>query len=192
MRDRVPHVVLVTGLPASGKTTIARMLAAALHLPLLSRDAFKETLFDTLGWSDRGWSRRLGGASWALLYQSLEMLVVAGCACIVEANFDPERDAPRLSDLAGRHPFIPVEVHCIADGETLVERFVSRAASIDRHPGHVDQTTIEEMRSMLLYGEQAPLNIGSAVLTVNTADVAAIDLDGLVSAVRFAMQGGVT
>jgi predicted kinase len=44
--------VLITGLPGSGKTTIARPLAHALGLPLVAKDAIKETLFDTLGTDD--------------------------------------------------------------------------------------------------------------------------------------------
>ena len=37
-------------------------------MPYLSKDLFKETLFDTLGWDDRGWSQQLGSASMALLF----------------------------------------------------------------------------------------------------------------------------
>jgi predicted kinase len=40
----------------AGKTTLARKLAPALELPLIARDDLKESLFETLGWS-----QRLGG-----------------------------------------------------------------------------------------------------------------------------------
>jgi predicted kinase len=39
-------LVLVNGLPGSGKTTLARRLSAALGIPLISKDAIKETLTD--------------------------------------------------------------------------------------------------------------------------------------------------
>jgi adenylate kinase family enzyme len=42
----VKRVVLVSGAPGSGKTTIAVPLAAELGLPLLSKDIIKEQLFD--------------------------------------------------------------------------------------------------------------------------------------------------
>ena len=51
MTDPGPLVV-VTGLPGSGKTTIAGPLAAELGWPLLGKDTIKEALFDALGTGD--------------------------------------------------------------------------------------------------------------------------------------------
>lgn len=61
-----PVLVIVLGAPGAGKTTLARRIAAEIGWPLLVRDDIKEILFDTLGWSDRQWSRKLGGASWRM------------------------------------------------------------------------------------------------------------------------------
>ena len=61
-------VVLVNGCPGSGKTWVARRLAAALGLPLLRKDAVKEALWDALGGAPAAaepavWARRLGAAT---------------------------------------------------------------------------------------------------------------------------------
>src|SRR5512145_798190 len=86
----MPAIVLITGHPGTGKTTLAEVLAQELKLPLTCRDQFKETLLDTLGWSTEEWSTRLSVASWALLYQQIERLLSAGVDQIVESNFDPK------------------------------------------------------------------------------------------------------
>lgn len=42
------RLVLVSGVPGTGKSTIAAPLAAALGLPLIAKDLIKEALADTL------------------------------------------------------------------------------------------------------------------------------------------------
>ena len=41
-----PLLVLVTGLPCAGKSTLARQLAAGLELPYHAKDELKERLFE--------------------------------------------------------------------------------------------------------------------------------------------------
>jgi predicted kinase len=40
--------VVVSGSPASGKTTLARAIASELNLPLIAKDAIKEALMSVL------------------------------------------------------------------------------------------------------------------------------------------------
>jgi predicted kinase len=179
-----PVLVIVSGLPASGKTTLARRLAGDLLLPLLRRDEIKERLFDRLGWSDREWSRKLGSASWELLYWAIEAQLAARRPCIAESNFHPEHDRRRLNDLRERFAFEPIEIHCHASGSTLVERYLARVADGSRHTGHVDHLTIDEQRHQLLAATPEPLALGGATLMVDTNDPSSIDYDSLVNEVR--------
>jgi adenylate kinase family enzyme len=79
-------VVLVTGTPGAGKTTVSRALSKALTLPLLSKDAIKESLFDVLGVRDREWSLQLGAAAnnvlWSLLSQNARRAPSSTCGSI--------------------------------------------------------------------------------------------------------------
>ena len=45
--------MVLSGLPGSGKTTVARPLGEALGLPLLDKDHILEGLFESLGVSTR-------------------------------------------------------------------------------------------------------------------------------------------
>jgi 2-phosphoglycerate kinase len=50
---RRPALILVSGAPATGKTTIAKSLSTQLRIPVIGKDAIKESLFETIGHSDR-------------------------------------------------------------------------------------------------------------------------------------------
>src|SRR5579862_3139246 len=126
-----PLVVVVTGPPAAGKTTVARGIAERLRLPLLTKDTVKEALFDELGVGDLAWSARLGAATYVVLEALVEESVLAGASLVLEGNFvRGSRLETRLAALPARF----VQIHCSAPLELLVERYAAR----ERHPGHVD------------------------------------------------------
>lgn len=182
-------LLIVTGPPGAGKTTIARRLAADLPLPLFAKDDLKELLFDALGWSDREWSRHLGIASIKLLYRLAEIELAAGRSCILESNFRPVYDDAHVQALQRRYPFRPVQVYCTAEIETLVRRITTRAVSSERHPGHVEQTWLDEFVAGLRAGGFDPLALAGPIHTLDTTNFAAVDYPTLLAAVRASLSG---
>jgi predicted kinase len=79
---QTPTLIIVTGHPATGKTTLSRALASGLRLPLLSKDTFKELMFDGLGWSDREWSRSVGATAISILYHTAATILSSGQSLI--------------------------------------------------------------------------------------------------------------
>jgi predicted kinase len=61
-------VIVVSGIPASGETTLARRLGEHLGMPVISKDTIKEALFDVLGTGDLERSRELGRAAHVVMY----------------------------------------------------------------------------------------------------------------------------
>jgi len=177
-------LIIVNGLPATGKTTLAQLLATGLALPLFSKDMFKEILFDTLGWGERAWSRRLGVASIALLVRVAEAELAVGRSCIAECNFDPALGTAQLSELGQRCPFHPVQVLCVADPAVRRERQRQRAQGAERHPGHLEATLLSETDAAPPVGRLEPLALGGALIEVDTTDPAALDVGALVERLR--------
>ena len=107
-----PLLIIISGHPSTGKTTLGKRLAQELNLCFISRDDLKESLFDNLGWKDREWSKKLGIASYKLLYHFIESLLVAGHSFIAESNFDPEYDTSRFLELKRKYGFNSFQVQC--------------------------------------------------------------------------------
>ena len=177
-----PLVVVVTGPPASGKSTIARELAAALPAPLLAKDPVKEALFDALGTGEAEWSKKLGIATYAILFLSLEQEVAAGRSCVLEANFDHNEASAQLAAIQLRQPFRALQIVCTASREALIERFVSRAGS--RHPGHIDDERLEDVVESIDAGRWRALELDGETIELDTTDWSTVDVDALVERAR--------
>jgi predicted kinase len=182
-----PLLVLVSGLPGTGKTTLGRRIAQDLSLPLVSKDGIKEVLFDQLGWSDRAWSRQVGRASSELLYYFAEAQLRVGRSLVLESNFDPTFATPRLLALQTQYPFRPCQVYCRAVDDVRLQRFQQRVEAGERHPGHVDHLNYAELITGVTLGGAAPLAIGGQLIEVDTTDFQMIDYGSIIIALHTAI-----
>ncbi|WP_424934037.1 adenylyl-sulfate kinase [Amaricoccus macauensis] len=167
--------VLVNGVPASGKSTVAQALVAELlasgkaAVPL-GLDTIKEGLFAHLGTGDRDYNRKLGRASYQAIFNSV-------------AEF-PDDLLPVIDAWHGFQPATVLRGHLkhakierVAEiwvrivPRIAAERYRTRATK--RHAGHPPASYAEEL---LALAERArPIALGP-VIEVDGAGPAPFDL----------------
>ena len=64
----VPYLLIVNGLPGSGKTTLAQQLAQDLAVPRFARDGIYETLYDAMHRPTDEAHPALGHGAFAMMY----------------------------------------------------------------------------------------------------------------------------
>jgi glucokinase len=153
--------VIVCGLPASGKSTLAQRLAPALSLPLLDKDTILERLFDeSKGVGDAAWRRALSRESDFILQNE----ATASDGAILVSHWhlpgmpaDSGTPTAWLAELPGK----VVTVHCACSVEIAARRFVQRR----RHSGHCDSERSESgvLESVKQVAALGRLNIGQPV-----------------------------
>lgn len=177
-------MLIVSGAPATGKTTLGRRIASDFVLPFLSRDDIKEALYDTIGAGEREWSRQLGLASIRLLFLFVERSLEADQGLVVESNFYDRYDTPRFEAVLARYAARAVQIHCTAAAPVVIARYRERAARAERHPGHLGAAVLPELRAGLREATWGPLRLAVPCVTVNTTDFATLDHAGLCGEIR--------
>jgi len=128
------HFIVVSGLPSSGKSALAQQLARALDLVVLDKDQILERLFESKGWGDEEWRRKLSRESDLVL--QTEAFASDGAILVSHwhlPGMPSTSGTPTawISQLPGK----VVNIHCKCPAELSASRFADRT----RHPGHLDQ-----------------------------------------------------
>ncbi len=128
--------ILVTGMPAAGKSTMAKAISERLKLPVISRDAIKELLFDHVGFQSRAEKVNLGIAGTEIMYYVAGQLMKAGQPFILENNFEYSSEHG-IKKLLEQYRCPALTITLTGDYKVIYQRFVKRESSPDRHRGHV-------------------------------------------------------
>ena len=149
------YCILVTGIPASGKSTIAKYLSEYLRLPLISKDDMKELMYDAVGFRSREEKVGLGIASMNIMYYMAEQLMKCGSPFILENNFENiSRDGlavilEKYSYQAitvtltgdyvryGPHMILDTTDFARVDKDKLVRQLIEFIQAIDGHSKHI-------------------------------------------------------
>lgn len=182
-----PTIIIVTGRPAAGKSTLAKWLSQELQLPLVSKDSIREELFDRLGWKDRRWAQELGKASVDMMFYFARAELAVGHSIIMDNSFYPPVSNPRFQALKEQYHAKSIQIVCDADRETLFQRFRARADSGNRHPGHGDHDVLEELYANLADDSSQILEIGGSVIEVDTTDFASVDYQKILEQVKLSL-----
>jgi predicted kinase len=179
-----PALVIVTGAPASGKSSLAEELGKRLRSPVLSRDAIKEPLMDQPGTPDGEGSHLVGGAAYAVLYVILDKLLAAGVSAIAESNFTRGEAEQYLQPLVDRAR--AVQLVCETSAAEIAHRYKERDEEGDRHPGHesADPATLADLGRSVRAGQYDPLDLDIPLLEIDTTNGFSPSLDDIAEFVR--------
>lgn len=132
------NIIIVAGMPASGKTTFVNKLSKELGFPVLEKDAIKEELFDVIGFQNYAQKRLMDVAATAVLLRCADSLLSGGQSMILVNNFRSDA-APTVEAMLEKHNCGCIFLFFGGDGDVFYERYVQRDLVPTRHLGHVLQ-----------------------------------------------------
>jgi predicted kinase len=162
-------LIVVAGLPCSGKSKLVEVLRAELPWPILVKDEYKEIIFDTLGYSNRPWSKKVSQSAYQLMFKTVDELSRCGYPFVIEGNFRFSEHRQQFEKIAAKG-YELLQIYCSASVPILTERFKQRALSGLRHSGHVDVESLDEINHELSSATLEPMPLPGRIIHCNTSD----------------------
>lgn len=175
-------VIIITGMSATGKTTNGIKIASQLRIPFFSKDEIKEILFNATDNENATYEdkRKIGAASYDILYHDTEVLMKAGCSFILESNF-VKQSSDILKSLISKYNYNSITIRFEADLKVLHERFLERENTTKRPKGLVANGVFDDFKEFeKLSNKCKEFKINDNEIIVDTTDFSNIDIDEIV------------
>jgi predicted kinase len=131
-----PTLVVVSGPPGSGKTTLAHLIARTMGCPAICRDEIKEGMVQATPGFVASQTDELSARTLPVFFAAVELLLRAGVTTVAEAAFQDRLWRPGLKPLQ-ELARIRV-VHCTVPPEVAITRSLLRAEQNPLRHAHAD------------------------------------------------------
>ncbi|MBE5936862.1 MAG: ATP-binding protein [Lachnospiraceae bacterium] len=125
-------LIILTGAPASGKSSIAEAVGAKLGIDVISKDGFKIELFERYGFTNHAEKKKLSIEGEKIMHDTIKDYVNKNIDLIVDNNFKHFNTVREIISQADVDVVIKC-VYCIADYDVLAKRYNDRISSGNRH-----------------------------------------------------------
>jgi len=167
-----PLLIVVTGRPASGKTSLAHLLAMEIKCPLISRDELKEGYVNTMRLAHHQLNEKVNSDIYKTFFEVIDLLISKKISVVIEAAFQHKLWEPLLAKFLNRAE-IRIII-CKIPLEIAKERFSRRLLDQPERKKYHDDTAIDH--TVLLTEDYEMINLPLPTLEVDTSDKYSPDL----------------
>jgi predicted kinase len=183
----LPTLVVVSGPPGSGKTTLAHQIAQLVGCPAICRDEIKEGMAHNTPGFVPGPVDELTARANPTFFAALDLLLRAGVTTVAEAAYQDRMWRPGLEPLRGLAQIRIV--HCAVTADVALTRSLRRREQNPLRAAHADPGPGDAQAYVRRHGAFDRVSVDAPWIEVNTTENYQPDLEHIVAFVNDQHQG---
>lgn len=129
------NYIIITGAPATGKTTYGRKIAKTLGIPFFSKDELKVEIYHSFQKEmEYEQKKQIGVSSYSALWYITKQMMETGMPFMLESNFTG-KSSEQLKQLEKKYGYTSIVVRFETNLQVLHERFLARENTSQRDEG---------------------------------------------------------
>ncbi|WP_374777079.1 ATP-binding protein [Streptomyces sp. NBC_01310] len=164
-----PTLAVVSGPPATGKSTLARVLGTQMGCPTIIRDEIKQGMVINAPGHRADGDDPLNMPTWTTFFDTITVLLQGRVTLVAEAAFQDRLWRPGLEPLMG---IADIRIlRCVTPASTIVDRITERAHTDSHRVAHGDAALLAELEAGTYDPDQfVPISLDVPTLVVDTSD----------------------
>lgn len=166
-----PKLVIVTGRPGSGKTTLSKKLGKILYFPVVSRDEIKEGYVNTFDVKHDKLPKDTNRIATEIFFKNIRLLLSNKVSLVAEAAFQHKIWKPEIIKFKKYSDIIIV--YCEVTAKVAAQRHLERGLNNPKREffhGDKRVSYFKKTGIVLSAGEYKPPAVETPILTVSTLD----------------------
>ena len=119
-----PILILFSGLPGSGKTTLAAKTAAYFHLPLFAKDRFQSSLLKN------HLAERSTADGYHFMFDQTDQQLSLGVSVVLDAVFPLPGFRARVKEIAAQYNAVFLPVYCYCSSNSIWENRMQKRSQL--------------------------------------------------------------
>lgn len=181
--------IIITGAPATGKTTYGKKIAKELGIPFFSKDELKVEIYNSFQKDmDYEEKRQIGISSYSVLWYVTKQMMETELPFILESNF-AEKSSEILKGLEKTYGYTNIVIRFDTNLKVLHERFLTRENTTHRPEGLRANGVFDDFEEFAKIVQRSRnFNMNTNEIHIDTTDFSQVNEQEMIDQIKTKMN----